>query len=126
MKILLIDDNTLSGLIEKEVLSTFGNCDFAKDGIIGLNKYTKSITDLNPYDIIFLDIIMPKYSGYQILEMIRSYEKSNGVLHPVKVIILSELNEQKHIDYAFELGANGFVSKPIDRNKIESYFNEEN
>ena len=125
MRMLLIDDNELSGLIESSILSAFGICDYTKDGVEGLNMYSKSRL-LKPYDVIFLDIIMPKYSGYQILDMIRSYEKANNVENSVHIVIVSDLNDRESQEQAFRLGANGYINKPLSRLTIKKYIEEHN
>lgn len=58
-------------------------------------------------DLILLDIMMPRISGYDVLDILRN---TNGVKH-IKIIVLSALSQKKDIDKAISLGANGYCIK---------------
>lgn len=60
-------------------------------------------------DVIFLDINMPKKSGFECLEEIR---KNDGAIKEVKVIVLSTSNDPQDIERAMELGATFYAVKP--------------
>ena len=66
-------------------------------------------------DIVFLDLEMPKFNGYQIFEMIR---ENLGADVPI-IACTVHLNE---VDNARELGFNGFMAKPLDRVRFKSQF----
>jgi DNA-binding NarL/FixJ family response regulator len=60
-------------------------------------------------DVIFLDINMPKKSGFECLEEIR---KNDGAIKEVRVIVLSTSNDPQDIERAMELGATFYAVKP--------------
>lgn len=101
--ILLVDDDQDTREIYKEILTQAGyNLDLATNGEEGLLKISQS-----RYDLILLDIMMPKIDGLGILNKLKSQNNSqNG-----PIIVLSALNQENIIKQALGLGAKGFLSK---------------
>lgn len=66
--------------------------------------------------LILLDLKMPKVSGVQVLEKI----KSDPVLKSIPVVMLTSSNESPDIEKCFELGANSYIVKPVDS---DNFFN---
>lgn len=60
--------------------------------------------------LILLDLKMPKVSGIQVLEKI----KSDPELSSIPVVMLTSSNEGPDIDKCYELGANSYIVKPVD------------
>ena len=58
-------------------------------------------------DLILLDIMMPRLSGYDVLDILRN---TDGVKH-IKIIVLSALSQKKDVEKAMSLGANGYCVK---------------
>jgi CheY-like chemotaxis protein len=66
--------------------------------------------------LILLDLKMPKVSGLQVLEKI----KSDPALKSIPVVMLTSSNEGPDIEKCFELGANSYIVKPVDS---DNFFN---
>jgi len=62
------------------------------------------------FDLILLDVMMPKLDGYQVLEKL----KTQGRLHNLPVIMISALTEIGSVVRCIELGAEDYLSKPFD------------
>lgn len=122
MKILLVDDMEITRIIHKNILINFGQVDIAKDGIEAVQKVLASYNMNRSYDVILLDIIMPKSSGFHALENIRKYENVNNINNKIKIIIVSSLDKKDDIEKAKELGADEVLIKPIDRIIIKDIF----
>lgn len=123
MKSLVIDDSKLIGLIMQETLEHYGSCDVAFNPVDGFNKYVKSVNGNIPYDVIYLDLIMPIYNGYQILEMIRNYENSRGVKNAI-IIIVSGLYDEENKKKAMALGADAYFMKPFNIDEFTEFFKD--
>lgn len=123
MKSLVIDDSKLIGLIMQETLERYGSCDVAFNPVDGFNKYVKSVNGNIPYDVIYLDLIMPIYNGYQILEMIRNYENSRGVKNAI-IIIVSGLYDEENKKKAMALGADAYFMKPFNIDEFTEFFKD--
>ncbi len=72
------------------------------------------------YDLICLDIMMPKVDGVKVLRAIRDYETSRGVLPEkrVKVIMTTALQETDMVQQSFEIGCEAYAAKPINIEKL--------
>ncbi|MDQ0639942.1 CheY-like chemotaxis protein [Pedobacter sp. W3I1] len=66
--------------------------------------------------LILLDVKMPKVSGIQVLEKI----KSDPHLRSIPVVMLTSSNEGPDIEKCFALGANSYIVKPVDS---DNFFN---
>ena len=64
-------------------------------------------------DIIVSDIMMPYFSGIELVEYVRNVIKSN-----VPIIIISSAGNEENVLNAFELGANDFLSKPVSPSEL--------
>ena len=65
-------------------------------------------------DVILLDIMMPVMDGYGVLARLRSNEKTKDL----KVIMLSALASEDDITKSVELGADGYLTKPLVARKL--------
>ena len=104
-RILLVeDDKDLSQLITMALSSQFEVVP-AYDGLEAVEKVVK----YQP-DILIIDIMLPKMNGYQLCQSVRS----NAAYSKVPIIILTAKSTPKDREYAMRVGANLFLSKPIE------------
>lgn len=104
MKILIVEDErSLAGILQKGLKKLGFAVDTAFDGEEALY-----LIELNSYDLIVLDLNLPKVNGFDILKHIR--ENSNLT----KVLILSAKNQVEDKVRGLDLGANDFLEKPFD------------
>ena len=102
-KILLIEDDSflLSMYTTKFELENF-QVVTAEDGEKGLKMVMKEAPD-----IILLDIILPKMSGFEVLKKIKSDEK----LRKIPVILLTNLSQKSDIEKGLSLNVNDYIIK---------------
>lgn len=67
------------------------------------------------WDLVFLDVMMPKLTGWEVLKKIRG---APGAIARVPVVILTASGQQKHVETAQALGATEFLKKPFDPDQI--------
>jgi two-component system chemotaxis response regulator CheY len=121
MKILIVEDDFGSRKVMQKYLSLYGDCDIAVDGEEAIEAFGLAWEEGEPYSIIFLDIMMPKIDGQQVLKMIRSKEKEMGIRkdEEVKVIMTTVLGDPKNVMEAFHKGgANSYLVKPFSQKKL--------
>src|SRR5262249_5354588 len=73
-------------------------------------KQCLELIEKNHFDLVLLDVGMPDLNGLEVLKSIREYHSAADL----PVIMVSGMNSSKQVVEALELGANDFVSKPID------------
>ncbi len=113
LRVLIIDDDTVCRTRLASILSDFFDVSFANDGQAGLEECIKAAEDGEPYDLITLDINMPRMNGHETLEAIRQYEEDNGVsgLDGVKIVMTTSEDDSKQIFKAFREGCEAYVTK---------------
>ena len=106
-KVLVADDvpmiRQLVGFHLKQIGFEISN---AADGAEAL-----SMANANVYDLILLDIMMPKMDGLEVLKKVR--ERSANVCTPV--VMMTAYTDTANISKAIEYGATDFISKPVER-----------
>lgn len=102
MKLLVIEDEVKAGKYLKKGLSESGyTVDLCYDGLDGLYHATSQ-----PYDLIILDIMLPKLNGWQVLKTLRSSE----IMTPI--ILLTAKDQVDDLVKGLESGANDYIVKP--------------
>lgn len=126
MNILIVEDDDVSRKFMVKFLSKYGECKTAANGEQAVEMYKKAAEKKQPYDLICLDIVMPKLNGYETLEQIRKYEEEQGISRNqgVKVIMTSGMDASTNVTKAFELGCVAYTSKPIDLVQFNSLLQE--
>lgn len=69
-----------------------------------------------PFDLVLLDVMMPKCDGYQVLEQL----KADGRLHELPVIVISALGEMDSVVRCIQLGAVDYLSKPFNATLLKA------
>lgn len=120
MKILIIEDDFVSRRLLKFMLSPYGRCYFATNGVEGLEEFKESFLEKKPYDLVLIDIMMPEKNGQDTLKEIREFEVENGVvgLDVIKIIMVTALRDVKNIKTAFSSQCEAYLTKPVDREKL--------
>ncbi len=105
-RILLVeDDNFLSELLSKKLIESKASVMRAADG-----EQAISILKANPkFDLILLDLMLPKIGGFEVMEAINA----DGKLKGTPIIILSNLGQKNDIEKGVSLGAKKFLVKAI-------------
>ncbi len=106
-KILVVDDNTQNLEL---IVAYLDEHDFeiqtASNGLEALEKI-----DACQPDLILLDVMMPKMSGFEVCRKL----KSDPVTRDVPILMVTALNELGDIERGVECGTDDFISKPVNR-----------
>lgn len=107
MKLLVVDDEELIREVIKEyALLEDYQVDEAKDGIEALE-----LVKHNNYDVIIMDIMMPKMDGYKAVEEIKKIKN-------IPFIMLSARTEEYDKLYGFQLGIDDYLTKPFSPKEL--------
>lgn len=108
---LLVEDNDLNREIALEFFGMMGvEADSAHDGTEAVNIFTQSPP--HTYDIVLMDIHMPKMNGYEATKIIRTHDKT------VPIVAMTAATFEKDRRSAFEAGMNDYISKPVSIDKL--------
>lgn len=121
MKILIVEDDLSSRKLLYKVMSEYGECDITVDGIEGLDAYMMALDENDPYNLICLDIMMPKVDGIKVLKTVREIEKQRNIEgdERVKIIMTTALNDAEIVKSSFDSGCEVYAAKPLDIKKID-------
>ncbi len=106
-KILIVDDNpNYLG----DALPMYGyEVDIAKNGVEALHKLTTSGQQNGKYDLVLLDVMMPKMDGWQTLKYIRNNDK----IKTIPIIMITAVNEESKQIMGLKTGADDYITKPF-------------
>lgn len=82
----------------------------ALDFIFARGKYANEQDLLNSPKLVLLDIKMPKVSGIEVLQNLKSDERTKNI----PVVILTSSKENPDIEECYNLGANSYIVKPVN------------
>jgi DNA-binding response OmpR family regulator len=104
--ILVVDDSTTNVVLLEAILDEKG---YRIETALNAKEAYAIIAKQSP-DLILLDLLMPKISGFDFLAQIRNSE----ITRNTPVIIVSALTDEENISRILEMGAIDFIKKPID------------
>lgn len=109
LKVLIVEDTEISLLSLKAILSRiFNEVLTAENGELGLESFKTNMPD-----IVVTDILMPKLNGIDMAKEIKAINSNTPI------IFLSASSESEYLLKCIELGAEDYIIKPIDQNKIK-------
>lgn len=123
MKCLIAEDHLLSRRILKELLSSQFDCDIAVNGQEAIDSFQLAHEAKRPYDVIFMDIMMPIVDGLEALQCIRTLERKMEIPHnlAVKVIMTTALDDPHTVIKSFnDCEADAYIVKPLSRHKLSN------
>ena len=114
-KILLVDDVEINRMIVVSMLEDTGvSIDEAEDGIAAVETFKSS--EENTYDIILMDVQMPRMDGYQASATIRALQRPDASKVPIVALTANAFKED--IDKALKNGMNAHIAKPMEMDKL--------
>ncbi len=106
-KILIADDNQPNvELLEAYLTDIDCTIEIARDGQETIEK----VVVFHP-DVILLDVMMPKLSGFEVCRQLKDDPQTSGIM----ILMVTALNELGDIERAVEAGTDDFLSKPVNR-----------
>jgi DNA-binding response OmpR family regulator len=109
-RVLIADDNPEGAeLLEAYLAGTGYEVQIAYDGEETLHK----VAEFRP-DVILLDIMMPKISGFEVCKRLRANPQTANIV----VLMVTALDQHSDIDRAVEAGTDDFLTKPINKAEL--------
>lgn len=112
---LIVEDNELNSEIAQAILEDLGmEVDVVVDGIEAVNAINTEPED--KYDVVLMDIQMPKMDGYSATKEIRTLRNNKKANIPIVAMTANAFEEDRR--KAFECGMNGHIAKPLRLQEI--------
>lgn len=108
--LLIVDDEAANLQLLKRIFQHQCEISTAENGRLALNALAQ-----NPVDVVLLDIMMPEISGLDVLTIIRS----RSDLAELPVVLISALGEKEEVLRGIRLGANDYITKPVDADIVQ-------
>jgi PAS domain S-box-containing protein len=116
LKILVAEDDSISLKFISKILKIFGeNLLIARNGFEAVSLCKKH-PDI---DIILMDIQMPVMNGYEAIKKIREFNEDVIIITQSAFVFTDEAEK------AIEVGGNGYISKPINKNQLIDHINKQ-
>ena len=117
MKILVVDDDSVSRKVLLKALETFGQCEEAEDGREATAAFKQAWDESSPFDLLMLDLSMPDMDGKEVIQQIRGLEKDMKVPNQgqTKIVMVTSHSEEDTVLACLRAGCNDFIVKPVDR-----------
>ncbi len=122
-RLFLIEDNPaevrlIQEAIKEAELSEIIELSYAYDGEEACETLDTAKILNKPFDLVLLDLNMPKVNGKEVLEKI----KTDPDLEATPVIMVTNSDYKKDMIECYRLGANGYMQKPADFKKLVDFF----
>ncbi|HEU0083229.1 MAG TPA: ATP-binding protein [Bradyrhizobium sp.] len=118
LSILVAEDNEINALLMRSLLGRLGHrAVITTNGEEALESWLAAESAGAPYDLVLMDIQMPKLDGIETTRQIRAREAGQRARRtPVLALTANTLMEDRYA--CFEAGMDGFLVKPLDRDKL--------
>lgn len=116
-KALIVDDSEMSRLMIKMSIGPMFDTTEAEDGLVAFKKVQEAAAAGTPFDIIFMDIIMPEMDGKESVKHIREFEANRG-LQPTPVYMVSASEMLGDIEGL----VSGLLRKPPSKTLLNEIF----
>jgi DNA-binding response OmpR family regulator len=112
MRVLIVEDDTVSRLILQRAVERFGHpCVAVSDGAAAWKLYQDG-----SYDVVLTDWVMPEVDGLELCHRIRQHPGESYTY----VMLLSVLSDRGHFLMGMQAGADDFLGKPIDPEELQA------
>jgi CheY-like chemotaxis protein len=118
LSVLVAEDNEINALLMRSLLTRMGHhAVIATNGAATLESWFAAKSAGTPYDLVLMDIQMPELDGIETAKRIRGSEGGEpGRRTPILALTANTLVEDRYA--CFEAGMDGFLIKPLDRDKL--------
>jgi len=112
-RILIVDDDAINRQVLFNHLSVKN---YQLEQASGGEEAITTIIENGPFDLVLLDVMMPKISGYEVCKRIRTLFS----ISELPIIFLTAKNQEADLVQSFLVGANDYLSKPVSKHELLS------
>lgn len=117
MRILIVDDDYVSRVKLKALLSAYGDCDAVANGPMALEFVKTAKAEMVPYDLVTIDIDMPGMRGPEVVHEMLKHQDDGKV---IKVLMVTGKNLVKEVMESFREGCDDCLRKPVNPENLRA------
>lgn len=120
LRVLLVDDEFTCRLLLQTFLSRYGECHAAVNGSEAVEAFRLALDHGRGYDLICMDILMPKMDGREAVSQIRALERAQGIPPSLgtKIFMTTIVAEVRQVIQSCEELCDAYLMKPIDLGQL--------
>lgn len=120
MRFLIIDDDFDSCQLLKKRLEPYGSSDLVLEASNAFDIFLAAVQANRPYDVLFLDIVMPGTDGHVLLKKIREWEDEHQAPEKkTRIVMVSVKKDPTNIFSSVKEGCDHYMTKPIRKAGVE-------
>jgi two-component system, chemotaxis family, chemotaxis protein CheY len=121
-RILIMEDDPVSGRLMQKYLASCGDCTLVVDGRAAIEVFEQAVLDGSIYHLLVLDIMVPEIHGKDVLKRIREIEREHGIpdTRRSRAIMTTALSDTGNVVESFKGQCDAYLVKPIDRKVLIS------
>ena len=117
MRILIVDDELVSRAKMKRIMSFYGQCDEAENGLQAIDRISQAQSSGDLYTLMTLDVNMPRMSGMQVLAKVREMEQDfqgqGNLSPPMKIVMVTAMGDRETFSQSLFSGCDDYLLKPF-------------
>lgn len=123
MKTLILEDDFAGRLILQRMVHDYGEVKVAVDGTEALKMFKVAHNEGAPFEVVFLDLMVPRMSGQTVLREIRAYEQEKHIpkAQAAKVLMTTAINDRENVLQAINNGCDAYLVKPLQPDQVMDY-----
>lgn len=120
MRILIVEDNPTNCQLMERFLSVCGQCTVVNDGQAAVETFRKALDMETPFELVCLDVMMPKMDGHEVLAALRALEEEGGGPDEKRscVLMTTAVDSPASMKDAQGGGSDGYLVKPIRKHDL--------
>ena len=121
-RILIMEDDPVSGKLMQKYLDPYGDCTLVVDGRAAIEVFEQAVLNGDIYHLLVLDIMVPEIHGKDVLKRIREIESQHGIpaARRSRAIMTTALSDTGNVVESFKGHCDAYLVKPIDRKVLIS------
>jgi two-component system, chemotaxis family, chemotaxis protein CheY len=120
MKTLILEDDFAARLVLHRILLEFGEVDVAGNGKEAMGLFFSAHEKGSPYEVAFVDLMVPEMSGQSVLYEMRAYEAQKKISKELaaKILVTTALSDKENVVQAIKNGCDAYIIKPLTRDVV--------
>jgi two-component system chemotaxis response regulator CheY len=127
MRILVVEDDIGSRDLLCNILSRYDSCTSAFDGNEAIEEFVKGWVNGYPYDVMFIDLMIPGMNGIDVIDKIREIESTTKISKDERIkIVVTTAYDSEFRSVILNMGCEGYLVKPINKDDVFNFLKEFN